>query len=115
MKDQLIEYLVKLFQLLIGEGKEFLSDWGSDDSEEDLHGKLGVKNSSESESNDGVKEPPIIICLDNAHNMCPTSWKLLHEILEQCEKFMLYLIVKSDDKDRLLIKIESAQAFEGAW
>ena len=41
--------------------------------------------------------------------------KLLNEILVQCEKIMVYLIVKSDDKDRLLIKIESAQAFETAW
>ena len=65
---------------MIGEGRDFISDWGSDDSDDDLHGKLGVKNSSASESNDGISEPPIIICLDDAHNMCPTSWKLLHEI-----------------------------------
>ena len=47
--------------------------------------------------------------------MCPTSWKLMHEILEICEHFMLFLVIKSDDKDRLLIKIESAPEFETAW
>lgn len=92
-----------------------MSDWGSDNSDDDLHGKLGVKNSSASDSNDGISEPPIFICLDDSHNMCPTSWRLLSEILQQCEHLMLYLIVKSDEKDRLLIKIESAQAFEQAW
>ena len=39
----------------------------------------------------------------------------MHEILENCEHFMLFLVIKSDDKDRLLIKIESAPEFEPAW
>ena len=39
----------------------------------------------------------------------------MHEILVECEHFMLFLVIKSDDKDRLLIKIESAPEFETAW
>lgn len=115
VKNELCEYLVNIFQLFIGEGKELLSDWGSCDSDNQLIGnKLGGKKSSDSDAND-FQEPPIIVCLDDAHNMCPTSWKLMHEILSQCEHFMLFLVIKSDDKDRLLIKIESAPAFETAW
>ena len=83
VKDQLCEYLVNIFQLFIGEGKELLSDWGSVDSDNQLIGnKLGGKKSDDSDANDGIQEPPIIVCLDDAHNMCPTSWKLMHEILD---------------------------------
>ena len=28
---------------------------------------------------------------------------------------MIFLVIKSDDKDQLLIKIESAPSFETAW
>ena len=72
-----------LFKLVIGEGKDVLSELGSSDSDKDYIGnKLGCKNSSDSDDNDGIIEPPIIVCLDDAQNMCPTSWKLLNDIIE---------------------------------
>lgn len=53
VKNELCEYLVNIFQLLIGEGKELLSDWGSCDSDNQLIGnKLGGKKSSDSDADD---------------------------------------------------------------
>lgn len=50
VKSELCEYLVNVFQLMIGEGKDILSDWGSVDSENDnLGSKIFGKNSDDSD------------------------------------------------------------------
>ena len=49
-KNELCEYLVNVFQLMIGEGKDILSDWGSVDSDNDnLGSKIFGKNSDDSD------------------------------------------------------------------
>ena len=58
---------------------------------------------------------PIIVCLDEAHRMCPTSWQLLDSITYECELIAFILIVKSDERDRLMITPESVPAFESVW
>lgn len=35
VKTELLEFLVMLFKLVIGEGKDVLSEWGSSDSDKD--------------------------------------------------------------------------------
>ena len=81
VKVELLEFLVMIFKLVIGEGKDVISELGSDDSGS-IGKKLGCENSNSSDDNEGILEPPIIVCLDNAQNMCSTSWKLLNEIIE---------------------------------
>ena len=56
IKSELCDYLVNVFQLMIGEGKDILSDWGSVDSEnEHLGSKIFGKNSNDSDDqNDGI-------------------------------------------------------------
>ena len=50
VKNELCEFLVSIFQLFIGEGKEILSDWGSVDSDNNgLGNKIGGKNSDDSD------------------------------------------------------------------
>ena len=36
-KNELCEYLVNVFMLMIGEGKDILSDWESESSDNDKH------------------------------------------------------------------------------
>ena len=49
-KNELCEYLVNVFMLMIGEGKDILSDWGSVDSDNDnLGSKIFGKNSDDSD------------------------------------------------------------------
>ena len=111
-KDQLIEFLTNLFKTLIGEGDQ-ISEWGSVSSDSEAAQSKKSKKSTDSE-NEKAK-PPIILCLDGAHRMCPTSWELLDSITRECEQVAIFLIIKSDEKDRLMILPESVYTFEKIW
>ena len=56
-----------------------------------------------------------MICIDNAHLMDPTSWKLLGELMVEESKVAFFLIIKYDYKDRLMIPAAAKEAFDEAW
>lgn len=83
-KEELVNFLALLFKFFIGEGHE-VSEWDSCNSNA-AHSKHRTKRLGESDSSVGesledcIEKAPIIICLDNAQRMCPTSWQLLDQI-----------------------------------
>ena len=62
--------------------------------------------------NSFIDKPPYMIFIDNAHNMCPTSWLLLHNLLEESYRLVVILLVQSDDMDRMRIDLQSINQFE---
>ena len=48
-KSELCEYLITVFQLMIGEGSDILSDWKSEEDNENLGSKILGKNSDDSD------------------------------------------------------------------
>ena len=44
--------------------------------------------------------------------MCPTSWMLLEEIMTECYRLVVILLVQSDDMDRMKINEQSIGTFE---
>lgn len=58
---------------------------------------------------------PIMIVIDNAHLMCPTSWALFELIIAETEGVAFFLIMQSDDRARLRIPKESQAAFNLTW
>ena len=58
---------------------------------------------------------PMMIVIDNAHRMDPTSWFLLKDILHEVKRLAIFLLVKSDDRDRIMIVNESTAAFDLIW
>ena len=47
--------------------------------------------------------------------MDPISWSFLIHLTEEVKRIAIFLVVKSDDKDRIMVPHESVQAFEQAW
>lgn len=56
-----------------------------------------------------------MFCIDNAHLMDPTSWKLLAELTNEHSRVAFFLIIKYDYKDRLMISSSAKEAFDEAW
>ena len=110
VKEELVAFLTLLFKFLIGEGSE-VSDWNSSKSSKEN----SSSDDSEEEKKDSNCRLPIIVCFDDAHRMCATSWTLLDSITYECEHIAFVLIVKSDERDRLMVVPESVQEFERAW
>ena len=57
--------------------------------------------------------PPVVICIDNAHDMCPTSWEFLKFIMNGHDhlNIAIILLVKTDYRDRMIIHNNSLAAF----
>ena len=106
VKISLINFLVNLVKIIIGEEKDvtLLSSQNSDDH---------TSSGSSDESFTG--QIPFVICIDDAHRMCPTSWRLLDEIVESCDRIAIFLLIKSDQKDRMKITKNSIESFESFW
>ena len=60
-------------------------------------------------------QDPNIICIDNAIHMDPTSWILLDSLLRCSKHVSIFLLLKTDYKDRIMIPEQSVNAFEQAW
>ena len=60
-------------------------------------------------------KPPFILMIDNAHNMCPTSWQLLESIIFDCYRLVVILLVQSDEMDRMKIHQDSIETFESVY
>ena len=103
-KDDIVEFLTQLIKCFIGEEND-ISGWQS---------ILDAKHRSRQEIDETaeIDKPPFIIIMDNAHNMCPTSWKLIENILEETYRLVIILLVQSDDMDRMRIHSDSVTAFE---
>lgn len=80
--------LTQLIQCAIGEESE-VSGWNSFVDR--------TRNVSRDDVRDGYDEDedraPIIIVIDNAQNMCPTSWDLLESICEECYRICIILLM----------------------
>lgn len=107
-KREIIEVLAQLFKCLIGEEDDIsISGWNS---------VLDNKNKSRQDTTDQLSEkPPFVIVIDNAHNMCPTSWDLLEAITEECYRIVIILLMQSDDMDRIRIHPDSVKTFERVY
>ena len=102
----MIDFLTQLIKCLIGEQNE-ISDWHS-----------FMENSrmkSRDMDNSFIDKPPFMIFIDNAHNMCPTSWLLLQQVLEESYRLVVILLVQSDDMDRMKIDPQSIGIFEQVY
>ena len=109
-KERLLGFLANLFRFLVGEGEE-VSEWGTSSGSEGAQSRRQRRNSE-----DGAQaRPPIIVCLDGAQRMCPTSWKLLDDITAEWGRVAIFLVIQSDEKDRLMIEPQSVAAFEQIW
>ena len=74
-KEELISFLTELVKCMIGEDND-VSGWQS---------LLDVRNNSRQQRDEGEDDKaPIVIFIDNAQDMCPTSWLFLDNILEEC-------------------------------
>ena len=47
--------------------------------------------------------------------MCPTSWLLLQQVLEESYRLVVILLVQSDDMDRMKIDPQSIDIFEQVY
>ena len=47
--------------------------------------------------------------------MCPTSWLLLEMINSEVSQLAIFLLIKTDYMDRMMIDQSSVPAFEAAW
>lgn len=105
VKTGLINFLVNLVKIIIGEEKDvtLLSSEHSDTL------------SSESSDQSFTGLIPFVICIDDAHRMCPTSWRLLDEIVDNCDRIAIFLLIKSDQRDRMKINKNSIESFESFW
>ena len=70
---------------------------------------------AEEKLEDQEKKFPAIIFIDNAQNMCPTSWLLLEAIMTDCEAIVITLLIKSDSRDRMVIHPNAIQVFSEVW
>ena len=108
----------------MGDAGEVESDWGGEENDaSDTVNALRQTGTSvmkanyldtDSNSSDRPSDP-IIICIDNAHLMDSTSWRLFGEIAAEELHVAFYLIIKYDYRDRLLIVPEAKDAFDEAW
>ena len=105
-KEELISFLTELVKCMIGEDND-VSGWQS---------LFENRNNSRQQRDEGEDDKaPIVIFIDNAQDMCPTSWLFLDNILEECYQVVVILLVQSDDMDRMKIHPQSVQAFEQAY
>ena len=102
----LINFLVNLVKIIIGEEKDvtLLSSENSD-----------AHSSSCSSDNSFTGLIPFVLCIDDAHRMCPTSWRLLDELVNTCDRIAIYLLIKSDQRYRMKINKNSIESFESFW
>lgn len=47
--------------------------------------------------------------------MCPTSWLLLEMINNEVTQLAIFLLIRKDYMDRMMIDQNSILAFEAAW
>ena len=47
--------------------------------------------------------------------MCPTSWNLIDSILTECERVVVFLVMKVDVKDRTMVVTESKETYKHVW
>ena len=126
--QSICEFFTNLMKFIAGDASDVLSDWGEGDGSKDSSKKKkavkkkkrgdssDAKDSSDEDSDGGANcDDPIIVCIDNAHLMDATSWKLLGELSQEDLKVAFYLIIKYDYRDRLLIVPEAKKAFDEAW
>ena len=106
VKMGLINFLVNLVKIIIGEEKD-VTLLSSENSQG--HSSSGSSDKSFS----GLI--PFVICIDDAHRMCPTSWRLLDEIVDNCDRIAIFLLIKSDCRDRMKINKNSIESFESFW
>ena len=89
---------------------------GEDNDVSGWQSLLDIRNNSRQQRDEGDDDKaPIVIFIDNAQDMCPTSWLFLDNILEECYQVVVILLVQSDDMDRMKIHPQSVQAFEQAY
>lgn len=50
--------------------------------------------------------------IDNAHDMCPASWLLLEELIDECYSLVIVLLINTDTRDRMMINSQSIRTFE---
>lgn len=84
------------------------SDWNSEKSDCKTASMHSVNLS------DISNKLPVIFVIDNAHEMCSTSWQLLEYIMSNCYRIVIILLVNTDTRDRILINPGSIEAFEEA-
>lgn len=82
--------LAQIVKCCIGEDNE-VSEWNS---------FLVGKNKSSRDNSRGYaghdedeERAPIVIIIDNAHNMCPTCWDLLEAVGEECYRLVFILLM----------------------
>lgn len=108
VKQDLITFLTELMKCMVGEEND-ISGWNSmmdntrNRSRQDMTGELDED------------KPPFILMIDNAHNMCPTSWQLLESIIFDCYRLVVILLVQSDEMDRMKIHQDSIETFESVY
>ena len=86
---------------------------GEDNDVSGWQSLLDIRNNSRQQRDEQDDDKaPIVIFIDNAQDMCPTSWLFLDNILEECYQVVIILLVQSDDMDRMKIHPQSVQAFE---
>ena len=89
-----MDFLTQLIKCFIGEEND-VSEW---------HSQLDNTRQRSRDFDDSFMEkPPYMIFIDNAHNMCPTSWQLLSSLIEDSYRIVFVLLVQSDDMDRMRI------------
>ena len=100
------DFLTQLIKCFIGEENE-ISEW---------HSLIdNIKQKSRDMDESFLDKPPYMIFIDNAHNMCPTSWQLLEKVIEESYRLVVVLLVQSDDMDRMRIDPQSISTFERVY
>lgn len=98
--------MTQLIKCFIGEENE-ISEW---------HSLMDTTRQRSRDLDESfLEKPPYMIVIDNAHNMCPTSWQLLASVLEDSYRIVFVLLVQSDDMDRMRISPGSISAFEEVY
>ena len=78
------DFLTQLIKCFIGEENE-VSEW---------HSLIdNTKQKSRDMDESFLDKPPYMIFIDNAHNMCPTSWQLLEKVIEESYRLVVVLLV----------------------
>ena len=108
-RSRLISFFTNLIRMCLYEDIEE-SDWNSMGSGR-TNSKLSVDLSKDEE--DLCNKSPNIFVIDNAHDMCPTSWLLLESIMrEAINNIVIILLINTDTRDRMLIHPNSVEVFE---
>lgn len=121
------DFFTNLMKFIAGDASEVESEWGEGDNSKESNkkkknnkkkkrgGSSDAKDSSDEDDGGPNCDDPIMICIDNAHLMDATSWKLLGELSQEDLKIAIFLVIKYDYRDRLLIVPEAKKAFDDAW